>query len=292
MRARRPDREDYVVRDGVRLSLEVYDNEGPTVLLMPTWSISHSRHWKAQIPYLARHFRVVTFDGRGNGCSDRPTDASAYADTEYIADAVAVLDATDTERAVVAGVSMGAHWTALVAGLHPERVAGAVLIGVFTPLVPKSHPDRESSPFEQDLEVFEGWNKYNMHYWRRAYTDFAQFFFSQVFSEPHSTKQQEDAVAWAEETDPEVLIASHLGPPIVGDELRAAIASIRCPVLVIHGTDDHIRHRAAAEVMAEATGGDLLLVEGGGHFSQARDPVLINLAMRRFVERATRPVPA
>ena len=39
----------------------------PTILLLPTWSIVHSRHWKAQIPYLARHFRVVTFDGRGNG---------------------------------------------------------------------------------------------------------------------------------------------------------------------------------------------------------------------------------
>ena len=41
---------------------------------MPTWSIVHSRHWKSQIPFLARHFTVVTFDGRGNGRSDRPTD--------------------------------------------------------------------------------------------------------------------------------------------------------------------------------------------------------------------------
>ena len=42
------------------------------MLLLPTWSIIHSRHWKMQIPYLARHCRVVTFDGRGNGRSDRP----------------------------------------------------------------------------------------------------------------------------------------------------------------------------------------------------------------------------
>ena len=63
---------------------------------MPTWSVVHSRHWKLQIPYLARQFRVVTFDGRGNGRSDRPADAAAYADAEFVADAIAVLDATGT----------------------------------------------------------------------------------------------------------------------------------------------------------------------------------------------------
>ena len=57
----------------------------PTVFLLPTWSIIHSRHWKMQIPYLARHCRVVTFDGRGNGRSDRP--AAGYDEREFAADA-------------------------------------------------------------------------------------------------------------------------------------------------------------------------------------------------------------
>ena len=78
------------MRDGVRVFWERYGDGSPTILLMPTWSIVHSRHWKLQIPYLARHFRVVTFDGRGNGRSDRPTEIAAYADTEFVADAIAV----------------------------------------------------------------------------------------------------------------------------------------------------------------------------------------------------------
>src|SRR6478609_9450341 len=73
-RARYPDTTGFVERDGVRSFYEVYGAGEPTVLLMPTWSIIHSRHWKLQIPYLARHWRVVTFDGRGNGRSDRPPD--------------------------------------------------------------------------------------------------------------------------------------------------------------------------------------------------------------------------
>jgi len=71
-RARYPDSEGFVERDGVRIFYEVYGQGEPIVLLLPTWSIVHSRHWKMQIPYLSRHARVVTFDGRGNGKSDRP----------------------------------------------------------------------------------------------------------------------------------------------------------------------------------------------------------------------------
>ena len=64
-RARYPDESGYVERDGVKLYYEVYGSGEPTVLLLPTWSIIHSRHWKMQIPYLARHFRVLAMDGLG-----------------------------------------------------------------------------------------------------------------------------------------------------------------------------------------------------------------------------------
>jgi pimeloyl-ACP methyl ester carboxylesterase len=84
----------------VRLAWRVYGEEQrPTVLLMPTWSIVPSRFWKLQVPYLARHLRVVTFDGRGSGRSGRPEGAAAYQHEEYAADAVAVLDATGTDVA-------------------------------------------------------------------------------------------------------------------------------------------------------------------------------------------------
>ena len=63
-RARYPDRSGYIERDGVRVFWERYGDGDPTVLFLPTWSIIHSRGWKAQIPYFARHARVLTFDGR------------------------------------------------------------------------------------------------------------------------------------------------------------------------------------------------------------------------------------
>ena len=86
-RARQPDLVGTTERDGVDLAYAVYGSGSPTVLLMPTWTIVDSRFWKAQVAYLARHYRVVTFDGRGTGRSGRPLGAAAYSNTEHANDA-------------------------------------------------------------------------------------------------------------------------------------------------------------------------------------------------------------
>ena len=201
MRARQPDDSGYAERDGVKLRWETFGDGEPTVVLLPTWSIIHSRHWKAQVPYLARHHRVVTFDGRGCGGSDRPVGAEKYTDDQFAADTIAVLDATGTKRAVLVGLSAGGLWTMLVAADAPERVLGVVTIGAAVPLASRA-AERTGFPFEDPIETTEGWAKYNRHYWERDFEGFLEFFFGQMFSEPHSTKQIEDCVGWGLETEP------------------------------------------------------------------------------------------
>jgi len=100
-RARYPDECGYTERDGVRIYYEAYGTGEPTILFLPTWEIVHSRTWKFQIPYFARHGRVVTFDRRGNGRSDRPLDIGAYDRRATVGDALAVLDRARAERVVV-----------------------------------------------------------------------------------------------------------------------------------------------------------------------------------------------
>src|SRR5262249_2131785 len=92
MRARYPDADGIVVRAGVEIRSERYGEGWPPIMLLPTWSLVHSRHWKMQVPYLARHFTVVCFDGRGSGGSGRPASASAYSDAAFASDALAVMD--------------------------------------------------------------------------------------------------------------------------------------------------------------------------------------------------------
>ena len=284
-RARYPDEEGYVERDGVRVFWERYGEGEPTLLFLPTWSIVHSRLWKLQIPYFARHLRALTFDGRGNGRSDRPQTVEAYAESEFAADALAVLDATETRRAVLVSLSLGADRSLRLAADHPERVQGTVFVGPALP-IGEPHPDRAPTlSFDERLDTDEGWAKYNRHHWVRDYRGFLEFFFSQCFTEPHSTKQIEDCVGWGLETDPETLALTEVARGLASrEETLELCARVRCPVLVLHGNEDAIRPSAHGAALAEATRGRLVVLEGSGHIPLARDPVRVNLLLRDFVD--------
>jgi pimeloyl-ACP methyl ester carboxylesterase/predicted glycosyltransferase len=278
-RALNPASSGYIKRDGVRLYYEVYGSGEPTVFLLPTWSIIHSRHWKMQIPYLARHCRVLTFDGRGNGHSDRP--AAGYDEREFAADALAVMNATATERAILVSLSLGAQRGLILAAEHPDRVAGAVFICPAVPLAPPPE-DRRRYPWQEVLPTDEGWPKDNFSSWVRDYRGFLEFFFSQMFTEPHSTKPIEDCIGWGLETTAETLIATEIGNSLDEAAARELCARVHCPVLVIQGTADAITGPGRGTALAEATGGDLVMLEGSGHGPHVRDPVKVNLLLREF----------
>jgi pimeloyl-ACP methyl ester carboxylesterase len=285
LRARYPDGTGFIKRDGVRIFYEVYGEGEPTVLLMPTWSIIHSRHWKLQIPYLARSSRVITFDGRGNGRSDRPIDPEAYREEEFVADALAVMDATATERAVLVSLSRGAERSLLLAAGHPERVAGIAFIAPALPVrsaVPRARANEE---FRKARDTYRGWGKFNRHYWAEHYEDFLEFFFAQCLSEPHSTKPHEDTVGWGLDTDAPTLVATQLAPRLQNEaDVRALLSQIDCPILVIHGSDDQVRPCASGARLAELANGELAVLEGSGHLPHARDPVKVNLLLREFID--------
>jgi pimeloyl-ACP methyl ester carboxylesterase/predicted glycosyltransferase len=286
--AREADARGVVERNGVHVHWERYGDSGPAVLLLPTWWIVHSRVWKGQIPFLARHYRVVTFDGRGNGYSDRPLDAGAYDAVEFADDAAAVLDAAGIDAACVVGVSLGGLYGVQLAVRHPERVLGALLIGPTIPFITPPDPVRAKYSWDEELDTDEGWAKYNKHYWLRDYDGFLDFFVRQIFPEPHSTKQIEDLIAFGHDTTAEVLVASQ--PFSVGladkDEAEAYCRRVRCPVVVAHGTEDRVINYERGVRLAELTDGEFVRLEAAGHAPQARHPVPINLLIRDLVERA------
>jgi pimeloyl-ACP methyl ester carboxylesterase/predicted glycosyltransferase len=293
MRARYPDVEGYVERDGVKVGYEVFGEGEPAIVFVPIDGIVHSRAWKAQVPYLARTSRVITIDPRGNGRSGRPQSAAAYADTEFVADTIAVMDAVGIERAVLVGLCSSGWRALLTAVLHPERVLGVVTIATWAPFLTPPHPSRLVYDFDEVLDTEEGWAKCNRHYWLRDWRGYAEFFFGELLSEPHSTKQREDCVGWAMEIGPETMLVHDDGPVSSAsrEDSEAVLQRVRCPVLAIHGREDRCQPCARGQRVAELTGGDLLLLEGAGHLPQAREPVVVNHAIRDFADRF-RPPPA
>ncbi|MDQ1660625.1 MAG: hypothetical protein QOJ68_605, partial [Blastococcus sp.] len=110
-----------------------------------------------------------------------------------------------------------------------------------------------------------------------------EFFMSQVFTEPHSTKHREDGVSWGLDTDGATLARTQ-NPgalPSVADA-EATCRQVRCPVLVVHGDDDQIVPYATGQDIARWTGGQLVTIAGGGHAPPLREPVLTNLLIRDF----------
>ena len=302
MRAAYPDIEGLVERDGVKVGYEAFGTGDPAVVFVPIGAIVHSRAWKAQVPYLARRSRVVTIDPRGNGRSDRPNDPSAYADTEFVADTIAVMDALNIEQAVLVGLCKSGWRAVLTAAMHPDRVLGVVSIGTWAPhLTPPLAPRAQAAGFDAELDVYDGWDKVNRNYWMQDWPGYAEFFFGELLSEPHSTKQYEDAVSWAMEIAPETMIVHDAGPisSTGRQDTEAVLRRVHCPVLTIHGDGDRCQPNESSERVAEITGGHYLSLAGAGHLPQAREPVVVNQAIHDFVtqfaparprRRWTRPI--
>ena len=255
------------------------------ILLLTSWAIVHARQWKAQVPHLARHFQVITVEGRGNGRADRPVSADAYRDREYVDDAIAVLDATGVDRAVVVGLSVGGRHALQLAAWYPERAAGVVAIGAALPWpMPPG--------FDEPSDTYEGWGKANRHYWLADYRGWVEFFMSQVFTEPHSTKPHEDGVAWGLDTTAETLLLTvpAVGEPTAADA-EAICRQVRCPVLIVHGDQDGIVPYDTGVALARWTGGQMVTIHGGGHAPTLRDPIQVNLLIRDFAESLGHGVP-
>lgn len=286
MRAKLPDQTGNVVRDGVRIHYEVYGTGPQSMVFVPPWSIVHSRCYKAQLPYFSERFRCITFDARGNGLSDRPDSAEAYSLENHVADALAVMDATAAGKAIMVGLSFGGMVTCAIAAHHPERVKAAILAGTAAVIGP-TFPRMTQRHFLAARERYEGWDKYNRDYWLKNYPDFAEHFVRNIFSEPHSTKQIEDGIAWANETDGPTLVKTVEGRGVVPpfDVSEAMYRKIRCPLLAIHGDDDKIQPYERGKLVAELSGGELVTIPGGGHNPLGRFPAKCNTLIDDFLDR-------
>ena len=276
-RARYPDRTGFVERGGVRIFYEVYGDGQPTVLLLPTWSIIHSRHWKTQIPYLARHTGSSRSTGAATAApTGRPTPRRTPR-REFAADALAVMDATGDGAGGPGGAVAGRRTVARLAADHPERVERLVLIAPAVPLrravpvgpiVTHSMSRTTRTTAGRSTTATTG---------GETTADFLEFFFAQCLTEPHSTKQIEDAVGWGLETDAETLVADQTrAAAATRPDVRAPLAPrSRCPILVIHG-DRRSRSPAAERgaALAEARpAATLVSSRAVGHIPHARDPV-------------------
>ena len=260
----------YVSRPDAKIFYQVTGSgDRDLVFHGPSQPALYSRMWKAQVPYLSRHFRVITLDPRGGGRSDRPRTGYDFA-TRY-GDLTAVL--TEAARPPFALVAFSCSSMLAIRHPvdHPEQVSHLVLIaGQYSQALPEPFEEKVARVFRED---FDGWRA------RLA---------KKCAPEPHSLKQIEDGMQWMGETGPDIYIEAL--QQIAKDNVWDLLPQLRVPTLVVHGTHDPVvPYRHGCRLAEAIPGARLVTFEGGGHMLQAREAVRINHLIRDFVRDDATP---
>lgn len=137
-----------IVRNGAAELAYEARGIGPPLLLMHA-GVTDRRSWAPLIAHLGEGFRTIAYDRRGFGETTYEPEAH-----DPVADAIAVLDAEDVDRAVVIGASNGGRWGIELTLAHPERVAALVLIGAGT----RGGPEDDPTDYSQDVQAL--WHEY------------------------------------------------------------------------------------------------------------------------------------
>jgi class 3 adenylate cyclase len=134
--------------DGVQIAWASV-GEGPPVLKAPNWLNHLEYEWRSPVwgpafAELARHWRLVRFDERGNGLSD--WEVEDFSEEMMISDIATVAQAAGLERFALLGISQGCPFSIRYAVEHPERVTCLVLLGGYLRGRPNAQtPSRRNS---------------------------------------------------------------------------------------------------------------------------------------------------
>jgi pimeloyl-ACP methyl ester carboxylesterase len=258
--------------------------------LLPTWSIVHSDFWRNQVSHFAPHHKVIVFDGRGNGASGRPLRPEDYSDDAFFDDAVAVLREAGVKQAVVCSVSAGANWGLMLAARRPDLVSSAVFIAPSL-AIGETLPERAAAfaVFDEPQESYDGWLKFNRHYWHANWLDFLRFFFAKCFTEPDSDGEIEHFLDMGLQTTPDVIANTVDAPGLGRSDTEELVRDVKCPVLVIHGDHDAISSVNRGRELARLMGAQLVVMPEVGHEPQSRWPDKVNALLDDFLARTDQP---
>ena len=254
-----------------RLHVDV-DGAGLTVLLAHGFGGS-ARNFGPQMRALKDRYRVVRYDARGHARSEAPVEPGAYTPGTFVDDMLRVLDDVSAPVAVVGGLSMGAGIALRFALAHPTRVR-ALLLCAFP--AGADDPDGfagKALGFADTIER-EGLEKAGEAYvWgpgtrldRNAVT-----FVKQGFLE-HPAHGLELVLRGVIALQPSVAA------------MRSALREVRCPVLIVVGSDDGPSRRACDALAAAIPQSRLVVMPGAGHVVNLQKPDEVSAAMHEFLD--------
>lgn len=266
----------------VDLHVEDSGGAGRPVVLVHGWPLSGAS-WSGQVPALAdAGFRVVTYDRRGFGASDKPGPASTYDYDTLTGDLEAVLTGLDLRDATLVGFSMGGGEVARYLGTSGgERVHSAVFAAAIPPCLQLDDDHPDGALDDDTVRAMQA----GLEADPPGFLDgFTRNFFSAGGKMEVTEAQQQEALGIALQAD------VHAARECIRSwttDFTDDLATITVPTLVIHGDSDGIVpiEKSGRRTHEQVAGSELHVVEGGPHGINASHAEEFNRELLAFLQR-------
>jgi len=239
--------------NGVKINYRVQGQGEPLIMIMGAGS--NQSGWRFQIGLFKKYFRVITFDNRGVGKSDKP--AGPYTMRMMADDTIGLMDHLGIEKAHVLGGSMGGMIAQELAINYPERVDKLVLAGAFAR---RDGVSGFSSEIDKAIEVYERSSRDKASQ-RRLFGVFMDSVFNKWFYRVFMASLMKAAIRFSATKG----VAEQF-EAILGHDAADRLGMIKASTLVITGTEDRAIKPVSSDVIAGLVPkAKLVKVQGGGH---------------------------
>ena len=230
----------------IKMNYELHGEGEPLVLIMGlTGSLEG---WRPLVPAFAREHRVLAFDNRGAGLTDKP--AGPYSMPMMADDTASLMDALGIDDAHVYGISMGGMIAQELALRHPQKVK-ALVLGCTTPGGPNSQPRPQKTiealaripnvSVEEELEIVMG------------------LLFTDEFAAANGQQLRETTLNSFDLRTPRHAVLGQLGA-IAAHDTYDRLPQIGAPTLVIAGGDDELVPSGNSPILAQRIPGAELVM--------------------------------
>ncbi|WP_369133037.1 3-oxoadipate enol-lactonase [Modestobacter sp. I12A-02662] len=241
--------------------------DAPVVVLSNSLGATRAM-WDPQVPALAERYRVVTYDTRGHGTS--PTAAGPCTLDDLVDDLVALLDRVGAERAHVVGLSLGGMTALRLAAREPQRVHRLAVLCSSAKTEPQGFLDRAAAArAEGTASVAPG----VVSRWLTP---------PYAAGHPELVARLEAMIAGCDDQG-----YAACAEVVAGIDLRADLARITAPTLVVSGAEDPALPPAHQEAIAAGIpGAELLTVSPGAHLANLEQPLRVTGALLGHLDAA------
>ncbi len=253
--------------DGAEIAYAV-SGSGPPVLLLPSW-LSHLEYqwrsvaWRPWLEALSERYRLIRYDPRGCGLSDRNVDDLSF--DAWVADAAAVADAVGEDSISLIGICQGGAIAVAYACRHASRVSRLVLYGTYA----RGRDRRGSIPLEPEkarvmLEMLRlGWGQEDSAFMRAFATQF----------QPEGGIEHLRSWCELQRRATSAENAVRMTEVMFDIDIRNLAAGIGCPTLVVHPDRDAVVPAEEGRLLARTIpGAQFLSLDSPNHFILPEEP--------------------